>query len=175
MLRHLLPFLLLVAAPALVSPSASVDPCLAGRLVYSVRRCECQRHNGVMGAFRPECSATHEDGVCKGTCGTTQTPEQLTLEAEASKLCPAGTRTCPVGPLEYECVSPAYDVDNCGGCASTGEGIACGDYPGVRGAACMEGVCDIYSCHHGYTLFNGDCVRSRVRVKATVVKDGLDH
>jgi hypothetical protein len=52
-------------------------------------------------------------------------------------------RACPVGPLEYECVSPDLDVDNCGGCASTGEGVACGDYPGVRGAACVEGVCEV--------------------------------
>nr|GAT54389.1 predicted protein [Mycena chlorophos] len=163
--------LLALAVLQIVSVNA-VDPCLSGRLVYSPRfqRCECQRHNGLMGTLRAECSATLEDGACVGTCESTQTPEQLALEEEVSKLCPVGTQACPVGPLEYECVSPAYDVDNCGGCASTGEGVACGDYPGVRGAACMLGVCQIYSCHHGFTLTNEDCIRSRARIKAMAAK-----
>nr|GAT54394.1 predicted protein [Mycena chlorophos] len=87
-----------------------------------------------------------------------------------SKLCPVGTQACPVGPLESESVSPAYDVVNCGGCQSNAEGVACSNHPDVRGAAGMHGVYQIYSCHHGYTLKNGDCVRSRVRIKATAVK-----
>lgn len=59
--------------------------------------------------------------------------------------CPTGKRACLVGLLwlEYECVSPAYDVDNCGGCVSTGKGVSCGDYPGARGAACVQGLCDV--------------------------------
>ncbi|KAJ7234750.1 hypothetical protein B0H12DRAFT_154131 [Mycena haematopus] len=110
-------------------------------------------------------------GGYKGTCNAPEPKEQLALEADADK-CPPGTRACPVGLFgsEYECVSPDEDVDNCGGCASTGEGVACGDYAGVRGAACAEGACEVYSCLHGYTLDDGECVRARTsfRIKGTV-------
>ncbi|KAJ7489139.1 hypothetical protein FB451DRAFT_1390313 [Mycena latifolia] len=150
-------------------PRVSTNPCALGALVYTrSSKCECRRHNGAMGSFRAGCSATPGMGVCVTTCNEDEN-EQNSLGAEAAQVCPAGTRACPVGKLEFECVSPDVDIDNCGGCASTGEGVACGDYPGVRGAACVDGTCDVYSCHPGYSLAQGECVRrsGRKREKAT--------
>ncbi|KAJ6482542.1 hypothetical protein C8R45DRAFT_304383 [Mycena sanguinolenta] len=158
----------------LLGTTAGMNPCSAGSLVVYTEneKCECRRHNGAMGHFRPQCSASLTDGECTGTCNAPEPKEQLALEADADKCFP-GTRACPVGlsGSEYECVSPDEDVDNCGGCASTGEGIACGDYVGVRGAACVEGACEVYSCFHGYTLDQGACVKigtsSRVKGKGS--------
>ncbi|KAJ6598195.1 hypothetical protein DFH09DRAFT_1131219 [Mycena vulgaris] len=99
-------------------------------------------------------------------CSTSDANEQNSLGTE---VCPAGTSACPVGKLDFECVSLDLDLDNCGGCVSTGEGIACGDYPGVRGAACVSGTCDVYSCHPGYTLAQGECVRRSARKRGGVV------
>ncbi|KAJ7176837.1 hypothetical protein C8R46DRAFT_1077431 [Mycena filopes] len=141
--------------------TGATNPCALGVLVYSKnQKCECQRHNGVMGSFRSGCTATWIEDKCLGACNAPEPQEQLSLGSEA---CPSGTRACPVSPSEYECVSPSFDLDNCGGCASTGEGVACGDYPGVRGAACVEGVCNVYSCNRGYALRNGECVGLRTR------------
>ncbi|KAJ6551145.1 hypothetical protein B0H19DRAFT_1156627 [Mycena capillaripes] len=166
-MRLLSGFLVLTLSLGEIIVISASSPCSAGALVYTENnKCECRRHNGLMGRLRSGCSATWDDGQCLGTCNAPGPKEQNWLAAEAEK-CPAEMRACPVGILEYECVSPALDVDNCGGCASTGEGVACGDYPGVRGAACVEGVCEVYSCFRGYTLADGECIRSptRTRVK----------
>ncbi|KAJ7767965.1 hypothetical protein DFH07DRAFT_313188 [Mycena maculata] len=137
----------------------TLNPCSTGSLIYKNDQCECRRHNGAMGIMRPGCAATWSRGVCSSA---PDLKEQM-LAMEADKLCPPGMHACPVGRLEFECVIPALDVDNCGGCVSTGQGEACGDYPGVRGAACVEGACDVYSCHPGYALLNGQCIRKKDR------------
>ncbi|KAJ7040951.1 hypothetical protein C8F04DRAFT_185895 [Mycena alexandri] len=145
--------------------TGAANPCALGVLVYSKsEKCECQRHNGVMGNFRSGCTATWIEDTCLGACNAPEPKEQLSLGTE----CPYGTRACPVSASEYECVSPSFDLDNCGGCASTGEGVACGDYPGVRGAACVDGVCNVYSCNRGYTLRKGKCVRLRTRLEPSL-------
>ncbi|KAJ7100799.1 hypothetical protein B0H15DRAFT_817343 [Mycena belliarum] len=146
-----------------VVPRAGTNPCSVGALVYTRNsKCECRRHNGAMGNFRAGCSATPGLGVCTTSCDADENEQNL-LGPEAAQVCPLGTHACPVGKHEFECVSPDMDIDNCGGCASTGEGLACGDYPGVRGAACVYGTCDVYSCSLGYTLSDGECVRRAAR------------
>ncbi|KAK7052088.1 hypothetical protein R3P38DRAFT_2858495 [Favolaschia claudopus] len=167
-------FSLFFAAMLLSGVTASLNPCSSGALVHTENdKCECRRHNGAMGQFRLQCSATWIDGGCVGSCNAPKPKEQISLAAEAEK-CPSGTQACPVGAFDsdYECVSPAEDVDNCGGCASTGEGVACGDYPGVRGAACVEGVCEVYSCFYGFTLNEGVCVRTaRTKSKGATTRN----
>lgn len=101
--------------------------------------------------------------------------------------CPSQTKACPIfaddswrpgsnepqpAAADYECVAVLRDLDNCGGCASTGEGTACTSTEGVRGASCVQGRCEIsksrsvlviylnadlkpsraVSCSEGYTL-----------------------
>ncbi|KAJ7621394.1 hypothetical protein FB45DRAFT_140365 [Roridomyces roridus] len=162
MLRQLLTvFTLIIYLEALVGVGASSNPCATGTLVPSKdnNSCECKRRTGIMGSFRSGCSARLSEGSCLVSCSTVESFQQIELAPEAMKACPAGTRACPVGRFDFECIMPGEDVDNCGGCVSTGEGEACGDYPGVRGAACVRGVCDVYSCHPGYTLVHGGCNR----------------
>ncbi|KAJ7097577.1 hypothetical protein C8R44DRAFT_367494 [Mycena epipterygia] len=165
MLRRLLSIFLVAVFSweAILAVDPTKNPCSAGALMFTkANKCECRRNNGAMGRFRPGCSARRSQGVCLSAC--IPGPEaQNSIIGEADMVCPAGTRACPVGKFEFECVSPTLDVDNCGGCVSTGQGVACGDYPGVRGAACAEGICDVYSCHYGYTLANGECVRRQKR------------
>ncbi|KAJ7699235.1 hypothetical protein B0H17DRAFT_1049253 [Mycena rosella] len=147
---------------------ANTNPCSSGALVYTrYGKCECRRRNGAMGSFRSGCKATPTPDLegCASTCNTDKNGQ-----SSFGDVCPVGTRACPVADIEFECVSPELDVDNCGGCVSTGEGVACGDYPGVRGAACVNGVCDVYSCAPGYALSEGVCVRRSARKRE---KEGL--
>ncbi|KAG8901748.1 hypothetical protein FRB99_005117 [Tulasnella sp. 403] len=42
------------------------------------------------------------------------------------------------GPSNYECIDPKVDLDNCGGCAITGQGEPCSAIEGVKGTAFFE-------------------------------------
>ncbi|KAJ1304093.1 hypothetical protein OPQ81_008497 [Rhizoctonia solani] len=98
--------------------------------------------------------------------------------------CPSSMTACPIDPPPalngeratatlspnepFECVNPAEDLYNCGGCTSTGLGISCVNLPGVRGTSCTEGKCMIYTCMKGYTLSinekgEQECVRKTPR------------
>ncbi|KAJ7267190.1 hypothetical protein C8J57DRAFT_1228805 [Mycena rebaudengoi] len=128
----------------------------------SAQKCECLRNNGRMGSFRTGCSAAAlVEDECTSTCETPAVLEQILLP---SNLCPDGMHACPISALssDFECIDPAQDLANCGGCAETGAGVACGDYPGVKGAACVAGVCGVYSCQRGYSLdTRGTCAPVR--------------
>lgn len=58
--------------------------------------------------------------------------------------CPKGFSACPVSSLvggDYECVDTLVDLDNCGGCASLGEGQNCNAIPGVWNVGCEQSAC----------------------------------
>ena len=58
--------------------------------------------------------------------------------------CPKGLSACPVSSLiggDYECVDTLGDLDNCGGCATLGEGQNCNAIPGVWNVGCEQSVC----------------------------------
>jgi len=59
--------------------------------------------------------------------------------------CPRGLSACPVSSLvggDYECVDTLVDLDNCGGCATLGEGKNCNALPGVWNVGCEQSVCE---------------------------------
>lgn len=69
--------------------------------------------------------------------------------------CPRGLSACPVSSLiggDYECVDTLVDLDNCGGCATLGEGQNCNNIPGVWNVGCEQSACIIYTCEDGYIL-----------------------
>ncbi|KAF9785861.1 protein priA [Thelephora terrestris] len=69
--------------------------------------------------------------------------------------CPKGLSACPVSSLiggDYECVNTLEDLDNCGGCATLGEGQNCNAIFGVWNVGCEQSACKIYTCADGYTL-----------------------
>ena len=58
--------------------------------------------------------------------------------------CPRGLSACPVSSLvggDYECVDTLVDLDNCGGCATLGEGQNCNAIPGVWNVGCEQSAC----------------------------------
>lgn len=69
--------------------------------------------------------------------------------------CPKGFSACPISSLvggDFECVDTLSDLDNCGGCATLGEGQNCNAIPGVWNVGCEQSACKIYTCADGYTL-----------------------
>lgn len=50
----------------------------------------------------------------------------------------------------YECLDVLTSLENCGGCAATGEGRDCTKIPHVDGVGCGGGQCQIFSCKKGY-------------------------
>ncbi|KIO30900.1 hypothetical protein M407DRAFT_68607 [Tulasnella calospora MUT 4182] len=67
-----------------------------------------------------------------------------------------GSNTSQPAAAEYECVATLRDLDNCGGCTSTGEGTACTSIEGVRGASCVQGKCEISTSYRRVSLGRSD-------------------
>jgi len=117
--------------------------------------------------FSPKCTpkcpkAPQPSGKGKGK-GKKRSQTHLLPDGSPSP-CAAADLACPIPgtfdsassnvskTTEYECIRPEEDIDNCGGCASTGQGMSCADIPGVRGTTCVRGQCEIYSCARGFVL-----------------------
>ncbi|KAG8938010.1 hypothetical protein FRC00_002949 [Tulasnella sp. 408] len=92
--------------------------------------------------------------------------------------CPYPTLACPIFSSsedraagiasDFECVDPASDLDNCGGCSSLGDSYKCpapisarslgGNAGrgmishGVKRSMCVEGECQIAACKRGYKI-----------------------
>lgn len=129
------------------------------------------------------CTATPvKNGILGWKCEATCTPQPshhpkpkrnmpILLADGTLQRCPAPMTACPIDTPPslngnratatvsanepYECIKPEEDLYNCGGCSSTGQGVSCGDLPGVRGTSCTEGKCMIYSCLKGHSLTIG--------------------
>ncbi|KAM0751751.1 hypothetical protein T439DRAFT_324942 [Meredithblackwellia eburnea MCA 4105] len=70
------------------------------------------------------------------------------------EVCPDQETPCPVLPSmsSFECLDTLRDIENCGGCGSTGQGINCLQSPGVISATCREGTCRSLSCAPGWEI-----------------------
>lgn len=78
------------------------------------------------------------------------------------KNCPNNEIACPLSHGGFECVDPDVAIDNCGGCASTPKGVNCFNMtmPGLKNMGCNAGTCQAISCHKGYRLLDGKCIRN---------------
>jgi hypothetical protein len=54
---------------------------------------------------------------------------------------PAGLHNTQADPNRYECIDFATELESCGGCASTGEGVDCTAIPNALSVGCEKGVC----------------------------------
>ncbi|WVQ85514.1 hypothetical protein IAT38_007679 [Cryptococcus sp. DSM 104549] len=89
--------------------------------------------------------------------------------------CPTGMKACNVDGAQdsWECVDPARDLESCGGCTygdfvrgavnlTEPTGFDCTTIPGIlRGSVtCSDGRCTAFACKRGWTLSNGECLKS---------------
>ncbi|KAF8599195.1 hypothetical protein BDV93DRAFT_526273 [Ceratobasidium sp. AG-I] len=170
-------FLVVLALLASASSTAALEACAGLQLLNILGICLCVDLFGHKSSLSPGCTAKPVGllGKCEATC--TPTPSHhpkakrnmpILLADGTLQRCPAQMTACPIdippslngnratatisANEPYECVKPEEDLYNCGGCSSTGQGVSCGDLPGVRGTSCTEGKCTIYSCRKGYIL-----------------------
>lgn len=66
--------------------------------------------------------------------------------SESDKMyCPSGLHVCPIsGAIDewsWECLSIKLDLENCGGCASLGEGKDCTTIVMAGSVGCEQGAC----------------------------------
>ncbi|WWD20612.1 hypothetical protein CI109_105088 [Kwoniella shandongensis] len=92
--------------------------------------------------------------------------EQIALfpQSNLDKMyCPSPLHACTVptttgGEWSYECIDFETELESCGGCASTGEGVDCTKIPNVLGVGCESGVCAVYTCEAGFAANGTECV-----------------
>lgn len=63
----------------------------------------------------------------------------------------------------WECVDTRVELENCGGCASKGQGEDCTAIKGALGVTCEMAQCTVYSCQDGYELRRDSKGRERCR------------
>jgi len=111
-------------------------------------------------------------GVCDGNTGSCfpslinasqrAKARRRTLSIRGSR-CPASHSACPVAGsrLGFECVDISSNLEQCGGCASTG-GVDCTTLPGVEAVGCVSGRCEIWSCDSSsiWDALTASCVPS---------------
>ncbi|KAI9631641.1 hypothetical protein KEM48_014550 [Puccinia striiformis f. sp. tritici PST-130] len=78
--------------------------------------------------------------------------------------CPTGLDACPISSFNtspgYECVNTQEELEHCGGCSSTGDGVDCNTITGVESAGCSRGQCMAFACKEGFYLGpNKTCVQ----------------
>ncbi|OCF31773.1 hypothetical protein I316_06580 [Kwoniella heveanensis BCC8398] len=76
--------------------------------------------------------------------------------------CPGSLHACTVptaagGEWSYECVDFLSELESCGGCASTGEGVDCTSIPHADSVGCELGVCQVYTCKSGFVANGTSC------------------
>ncbi|KAF8627852.1 hypothetical protein AX15_004209 [Amanita polypyramis BW_CC] len=145
-----------------VTAVLAVSPCPTGYdLTVISGQCVC-KHGQTTTSPNPSCTYTVSGENCNATCPTGQNQrrrrqiqELLFNEDGSITNCRKGQVSCPITSARnsrHECVDIKSDLDNCGGCAATGEGVICGRERGVRSASCDRGICHIHSCRAGYQL-----------------------
>ncbi|KAH9821802.1 hypothetical protein DFH28DRAFT_532189 [Melampsora americana] len=96
--------------------------------------------------------------LCPSKCEATPSARARRVKRSqvALGLCPIGLSACPISPFSsskgYECIDTQEEIESCGGCSSTGEGINCNTVPGVKFAGCAASQCLAFSCEEGYNL-----------------------
>ncbi|KAA1079245.1 hypothetical protein PGT21_004716 [Puccinia graminis f. sp. tritici] len=70
--------------------------------------------------------------------------------------CPTGYDACPFSAFStsqgYECVITQDELEHCGGCSTTGEGVDCTTVVGIKNPGCSRGQCIAFECEEGYYL-----------------------
>lgn len=96
--------------------------------------------------------------LCPSKCAATPSARARRVKRSqvALGLCPIGLSACPISPFSsskgYECIDTHEEIESCGGCSTTGEGINCNTVPGVKFAGCAAGQCLAFSCEKGFKL-----------------------
>ncbi|CAD6582066.1 MAG: hypothetical protein TREMPRED_003166 [Tremellales sp. Tagirdzhanova-0007] len=80
-----------------------------------------------------------------------------------SMYCPGKLHACSVitptgGEWAYECIDFATELESCGGCTSTGEGVDCSVIANAVSIGCEKGLCAVYSCKTGFSTNGTACV-----------------
>ncbi|CAE6476604.1 unnamed protein product [Rhizoctonia solani] len=61
---------------------------------------------------------------------------------------------------DYECANTYEDLNNCGGCASLGQGQNCGAILHSKNVGCQAGACQVFTCAPGYEVSDGKtCIK----------------
>ncbi|EIW69981.1 hypothetical protein TREMEDRAFT_17264, partial [Tremella mesenterica DSM 1558] len=92
-----------------------------------------------------------------------QTLDRFPVTEQDKMFCPKGLHACSIvtphgGEWAYECVDYATELESCGGCAATGEGVDCTTIPHAMSVGCENGVCAVYTCKHGFARNGTACV-----------------
>ncbi|KNZ49960.1 hypothetical protein VP01_466g3 [Puccinia sorghi] len=72
---------------------------------------------------------------------------------------------CPISAFSssqgFECVRTQDELEHCGGCSTTGEGVNCNRVVGIKNPGCSRGQCIAFECEEGFYLAsNKTCVQS---------------
>ncbi|KAH9451835.1 hypothetical protein MJO29_013529 [Puccinia striiformis f. sp. tritici] len=99
--------------------------------------------------------------LCRNRCGPANSTPSATSkyykrQSTAIGHCPTGLDACPISSFNtspgYECVNTQEELEHCGGCSSTGDGVDCNTISGVESAGCSRGQCMAFACKEGFYL-----------------------
>ncbi|PLW06432.1 hypothetical protein PCANC_04295 [Puccinia coronata f. sp. avenae] len=99
--------------------------------------------------------------LCPNRCvAANSTPSGLAKlpkrEISAPGHCPTGLDACPISAFStsqgYECVSTQEELEHCGGCSTTGDGVNCNAVVGIKSPGCSRGQCIAFECEEGFYL-----------------------
>lgn len=103
------------------------------------------------GSIAPHPGTAHtctpcEHGLTNNNAHTSCIPESSKgYSRKRSMSCGVGLTTCPIktprGKVGWECLDTQSNIQSCGGCWSTGEGVDCSDFDPLADAACVQGTC----------------------------------
>ncbi|GAA5915805.1 uncharacterized protein JCM6883_006292, partial [Sporobolomyces salmoneus] len=136
--------------------------CASGYCNAGTAQCDVRGGEGADCSTDPEffCgeNAAGQDLYCDASTSTCQVLAAPSGRARARRnllkinSCASGHEACPVeGTSGFECIETLSNLEQCGGCASSGKGVDCTTLPGVQAVGCEAGVCQIWSCLDNFT------------------------
>ncbi|KAK9895504.1 hypothetical protein P389DRAFT_173105 [Cystobasidium minutum MCA 4210] len=192
---------LLLAVLALAATSQAQD-LLNDKLNCGKLNHVCHENDGVASCVAGFCKLVCDIGFVNknGICVQTKASRKERLHMPLT-LCPTGETACPIigsrsfeeynkhayshevaemlsAKGGYECLDVSTSLENCGGCAATGEGRDCTKISHVDGVGCGGGQCQVFSCKKGYApSLNGlECSRkTKVRLGGHGHGKGVRH
>ncbi|GAA5820376.1 hypothetical protein JCM10212_002726 [Sporobolomyces blumeae] len=135
--------------------------CASGYCNYGTGNCDV--HATTVGA---DCSSDPEFACTQTSTGQALTCDQTSFTCQLAavpsgrararrnlarrNLCPASHEACAIeGSSGFECIDTSSNLEQCGGCATSGAGVDCTALPNVDAVGCVAGVCEIWSCAEG--------------------------